>query len=77
MSILVFQNTPGEEPEIDELDPEALKAYRLQIEARIHALDQKEPRNENSEAYEAWADEHEALEDTLDDILDRLEELAD
>lgn len=75
MSIIALKNNMDEEPQIDEMELEALLEYRLQIEARIHALDQKEPRNEHSEAYEAWAEEHEALEDTLDDILDRLEEL--
>jgi hypothetical protein len=29
----------------------------------------------NSEAYEEWGDLHEELEDLVDDILDRLEEM--
>ena len=29
----------------------------------------------DSEAYDAWGDRHEALEDLADDILDRLDEL--
>ena len=30
----------------------------------------------NSDAYEEWADEHEELEDYLDEILDRMEALC-
>ena len=63
-------------PEVDleSLDIDGLKAYRGQILAEIAALDEKEPKNMNSDAYEAWADEHEELEDILDDIQDLLDE---
>ena len=30
----------------------------------------------NSDAYEEWGEEHEALEDLVDEVLDRLDELA-
>lgn len=66
----------AEEPEIDEMTPQELDAYMAELQERIAALDAKEPRNMNSEAYEAWADAHEELEDLLDDVLDRLEELG-
>lgn len=62
-------------PDIDDVTDEELPELREQIEDAIHALDQKEPRNMNSEAYEEWGDLHEELEDILDEILDRLEEL--
>ena len=42
---------------------------------RIARLDQEEPEDMDSEAYDAWGDRHEALEDLADDILDRLDEL--
>lgn len=61
------------EVDIESLDIDGLKAYRGQILAEIAALDKKEPKNMNSDAYEAWADEHEELEDILDDIQDLLD----
>lgn len=64
----------------EELDPtgmsrEQLLAYKTQLEDQIAQLDAREPRNENSEAYEDWAEEHEDLEDLLDEVLDLLEDL--
>ena len=41
---------------------------------RIAALDEREPENMSSEAYDEWSEEHEQLEDLADDILDRIEE---
>ena len=38
------------------------------------ALDEREPENMSSEAYDEWSEEHEQLEDLADDILDRIEE---
>ena len=61
------------EVDVESLDIDGLKAYRGQILAEITALDEKEPKNMNSDAYEAWADEHEELEDILDDIQDLLD----
>ena len=46
-----------------------------QVRQEIAALDLEEPEDMDSEAYEAWGDRHEALEDLADDIQDRLEEL--
>lgn len=50
---------------------ERLNALRSQIDA----LNRQEPRSQTSQAYEAWADRHELLEDLADDVLDRLDEL--
>ena len=44
--------------------------------ARIEDLDAAEPKNMNSEAYEEWGDLHEELEDLVDDVLDRLDEMT-
>ena len=66
-----------EEPQdIYEMTLPQLQDYYAAMQAELHALDQMESRNMNSEAYEEWADEHEELEDYLDEILDRLEELC-
>ena len=66
-----------EEPDIDSMDKDALRAYLKELRIRIEELDEKEPRNMNSEAYEDWADRHEELEDLLDDVIDKLEELEE
>ena len=66
MSIIEFSNTEkrGE-----------LERQLAELQEELTALDAREPKNMNSEAYEAWADEHEDLEDQIDEILDCLEEL--
>ena len=69
---------PGkEEPDvIYELTLPQLEAHYAAMQQDLLTLDAKEPKNMNSEAYEEWADEHEELEDYLDEILDRMEELC-
>ena len=69
---------PGkEEPEdIYEMSLPQLQAHYAAMQEELHALDAKEPKNMNSDAYEEWADEHEELEDYLDEILDRMEILG-
>ena len=71
MSILNF--VPGEDLDVGTRAAEQLRAYQAALQKQIAELDAKEPRNMNSEAYEAWAEEHEELEDLLDEILDLLE----
>lgn len=61
------------EVDIENLDIAGLKAYRARILKQIAALDEKEPKNMMSDAYETWADQHEELEDILDDIQDLLD----
>ena len=66
-----------EEPkDIYEMTLEEIQAHYAQMQEELHALDAKEPKNMNSEAYEEWADEHEELEDYLDEILDHMEALC-
>ena len=62
-------------PEIDSLTAQELEQYRAQTQQMIADLDALEPRSEKSEAYDAWAELHEDLEDVLDEILDCLESL--
>lgn len=67
----------NEEPEdIYEMNLQQLQAHYAAMQEELQALDAKEPKNMNSEAYEEWADEHEELEDYLDEILDRMEVLC-
>ena len=66
-----------EEPvDIYQMDIPELQAHYAAMQNELSVLDAKEPKNMNSEAYEVWADEHEELEDYLDEILDRMEALC-
>lgn len=64
-----------EEPELESMNREQLEEYLRQVRERIAQLDEEEPADMNSEAYETWGDAHEELEDLADEITDRLEEL--
>ena len=60
---------------IIEFDPNAsLEAQKAAVLTQIAQLDAREPEDMMSEAYEAWAQEHEELEDLLDEIQDLLDE---
>ena len=60
---------------IIEFDPNAsLLEQKAALQAQIAELDTREPEDMDSELYETWADEHEELEDLLDEILDLLDE---
>ena len=66
-----------EEPEdIYEMTFPQLQEHYALMQQQLRELDEKEPKNMNSDAYEEWADEHEELEDYLDEILDRMEALC-
>lgn len=70
------QPAPEEEAvDLSTLDRAQLLERLAQLRAEIDRLNAAEPRDQNSEAYEAWADRHELLEDLADDVLDRLDEL--
>ena len=72
----VSQFPQNEEKDIYEMTLEEIQAHYAAMQQELQTLDAKEPRNMNSDAYEEWADEHEELEDYLDEILDRMEELC-
>lgn len=61
-------------PELEGLAPAELEQMRNKVQSLIDRLDALEPKNENSEAYDDWADLHEDLEDVLDEILDMQDE---
>lgn len=69
--VLEFPQTP----DIQAMELPALTAYLEQLREKIAVLDESEPKNMNSDAYEVWGEEHEALEDLVDEVLDRLDEL--
>jgi len=62
-------------PDPEQMNREELTDYLEQLQALIAQLDAEEPADMESEAYEDWGDRHEELEDLVDDVLDRLEEL--
>ncbi len=64
-----------EEPNMDQMDKQALLAYRSHLREKLRDLDECEPRNMMSEAYEQWGALHEELEDLLDEVLDLLDEM--
>ena len=66
---------PNEYPDMDAMTSDQLKECFAELNSQIEALDAQEPADMDSDAYEAWADAHEVLEDLLDDIRDRLDEL--
>jgi hypothetical protein len=73
--VIDFSQYRNQEPDLDSMDKESLLAYLEQLRTQIEELDAAEPKNMNSEAYEEWGDLHEELEDRVDDILDRLDEM--
>ena len=64
-----------QEEDIYKMTLPQLQAHYAAMQEELMALDAKEPKNMNSDAYEEWADEHEELEDYLDEILERMESL--
>lgn len=58
-----------------DMDKAELLAYLDTLRGQIAELDEAEPADMESEAYEEWGQRHEDLEDLVDDVLDRLEEL--
>ena len=73
--IIDFSKFLSDEPDLDLMDKEALLAYLEQLRNQIEELNAAEPKNMASEEYEEWGDLHEELEDIVDDILDRLEDM--
>ena len=61
--------------ETADMDKAELQAYLDFLRRQIAELDEAEPADMESEAYEDWGQRHEDLEDLVDDVLDRLEEL--
>ena len=60
----------------EDMNAEQLREYIAALKQQLAELDALEPADEESDEYEAWADEHEELEDVIDEALDRLDELA-
>ena len=71
----LLHSLPEEEPDIWGMNPAELRDYLDRLYALRKDLDSREPGDEESEEYDDWADAHENLEDRIDEVLDRLDEL--
>jgi len=58
-----------------DMTKEELLAYLEQLREQIATLDEAEPEDMESEEYEVWGEQHEELEDMLDEALDLLEDM--
>jgi len=65
----------GQEAALEGMSREELLDYLRTVRLWIHRLDEEEPEDMESEAYETWGDRHEALEDLADEIQDLLDEM--
>ncbi len=61
-------------PDLDGLSREQLEDYLQAVREQIARLDEEEPADMESEAYEDWGGRHEELEDLADELMDRLED---
>lgn len=62
--------------DLTSMDRAQLAAYLETVQTQVAQLDEQEPGNMASEAYEVWGDRHEELEDLADEIQDRLDDLG-
>ena len=73
--IISFPGAFDSKPDLDALDRQGLLDCLSQVQAQLDTLDDQEPEDMDSEEYESWGDRHEELEDLVDEIMDRLDEL--
>ena len=60
-------------PDPENMEEAELRSYLQQLRQQLAVLDEREPEDMDSEEYDAWAREHEVLEDDVDDVLYALE----
>lgn len=68
---------PQEEKYLEDMSRRELLEYLAELEGQLRELNAREPKRMGSEAYEAWADEHEELEDAIDEVMEFLDEAED
>lgn len=65
-------------PDLDALSLEQLYALQEEYEARVDAMNEAEPdEEEDPEAYEKWEEQLNLLEQDLEDVNDKIEELEE
>ena len=67
--------TPLPSGDLEEMDRAQLLSCLEAVRAQIAQLDEEEPADMESEAYDDWGDRHEELEDLADEIMEHLEAL--
>ena len=67
---------PAQDPweRMEGMAEEELAEFLAELLGQRQEMDAAEPDEADEEAYETWADAHEALEDLIDEVRDRLEE---
>lgn len=75
MTGIIDFNEFAQEPDPDAMSRDELLEYLKFIRAKIRQLDEREPKNMNSEEFDDWGDRHEELEDLADEIQDLLDEM--
>lgn len=68
-----FDAATEQEPDYDAMDLSEMLNFRKRIVAAIDKLNREEPNDEESEEHDYWCEDHEELEDILDEIDDRVE----
>lgn len=66
-----------DDPDIDEMSVEQLRAYLAELEGRLDEIESNEPDDNGSDAYDEWSDKRDELEDLISEVEDRLDELGD
>ena len=61
--------------DLEEMDRAQLLSCLEAVRTQIAQLDEEEPADMESEAYDNWGDRHEELEDLADEIMEHLEAL--
>ena len=61
--------------ELEKMTLEQLYEYRERVMEDITELNEQEPFDESSEEFVNWAEDHEELEDLLDDVVERIDTL--
>ncbi len=60
-------------PDMENMTEEQLKSYQAKLLQQLAELDAREPEDMDDPSYEDWAEEHEDLENLLDELQDLLE----
>lgn len=63
------------EPDIESLTVEQLEEYLGDLECRLSDLEDNEPDAADEEAYDDWEDEYGRIEELIEEVMERLEEL--
>ena len=75
-NIIDFPQLPDWE-DLETMSRQELLNCQETDQEQIARLDEEEPEDMDSEAYDDWGDRHEELEDLADEITDRLEAWED